>query len=177
LNLLLFLNFELIEGVCGRRATKDPSGEYCPLFSPRIAIEVESMVSASRIRPVEIVRGIYLGELTLRASFAQLSKSSITISSSVIAFILSIPTLVFLAEFAQNHSLQGRALVFKNLGFVVGPLSLAVLPAMSNLFQSLLAISGLIHYFIRRIIHWRVVEKSLSVVSEISIIGEGSFNV
>ena len=62
--------------------------------------------------------------------------------SSVIAFILSIPTLVFLAEFAHNHSLQGKVLVFKNLGLVVGPLSLAVLPAMSNLIQPLPAIFG-----------------------------------
>ena len=100
------------------------------------------MVSASRIRPFEVVRGLFLGELTLLSSFAQLSKSLITMSYSVIAFVLSIPTLVFLAEFAHNHSLQGRALVFKILGLVVGPLSLAALPAMLNLIQSLPAIFG-----------------------------------
>jgi hypothetical protein len=112
------------------------------LFAPRITVDVNDMVSTSRIRPFEIVRGLFLGELTLRSSLAQLSKGSITMSSSVIAFILTIPTLVFLAEFAHNHTLHGRALVYEILGLVIGPLSLVVLPTMSNLIQSLPATFG-----------------------------------
>lgn len=82
----------------------------------------------SRIRPFEVIRGLFL----------------------VIALILSIPTLVLLVEFMHNNSLQGKALVFKILGLVVAPLTFALMPSL--------------------ILHWRLVEHSFSVVSEMSII-------
>jgi len=130
-----------------------------------------------KISPLEVIRGLFLGELNL---WSPESKRLIESGwhSSGIAFGLAVPTLILLSEFVHGHS-HGEALAFEILGLLAGSLSLVVLPSMSGFIQFVPIFMSVADnlFTCHRIILFQI-EKlpGFSVISEILITGEEWIN-